>query len=249
MGGLLSLLTDLDDPKPMGISLADHITGIFACYGILVALHARVQTGQGQKVGTSLLQSMASFVQENAAGYFESGEVPRRDTRPRGPQVHCFVAGDGKPFVIHLSSPTKFWEGLTDAVGKPEMRDDPRFADRAARTKSYDLIHDILKAAFSTGSRDEWIERLRKHDVPCGPLYTMDEVFQDPQVKSFGMPVELRRPSGGTVRVSGSPVTLSLTPPTYDVSPPLLGEHNEEVLKGLGYKAAELKRLSESGAI
>ena len=113
---------------------ADHLTGIFACYGILAALHGRFATGAGQLVETSLLQSIVSFVQENAANYFEESRVPRRDTRPKGPQAHCFVAGDGLPFVIHLSSPEKFWVGLTGAVGRPELRDDPRFNSRRART-------------------------------------------------------------------------------------------------------------------
>ena len=249
MGGLLSLLTDLDDPKPMGISLADHLTGIFACYGILAALHGRMITGEGQLVETSLLQSVVSFVQENAANYFEESRVPRRDTRPRGPQAHCFVAGDGLPFVIHLSSPEKFWVGLTDAVGRPEMRDDIRFADRSARTEHYNELHDILADAFVTAPREEWITRLREKDVPCSPLNTLEEVFLDPQVQALGMSIDLERPGGTPVRVTGSPIRLSATPPTYDLRPPLLGEHNEEVLRSLGYNTDTIQRLVQSEAI
>ncbi len=249
MGGLLSLLTDLDDPKPMGISLADHLTGIFACYGILAALHGRMITGEGQLVETSLLRSVVSFVQENAANYFEESRVPRRDTRPRGPQAHCFVAGDGLPFVIHLSSPEKFWVGLTDAVGRPEMRDDIRFADRSARTEHYNELHDILADAFVTAPREEWITRLREKDVPCSPLNTLEEVFLDPQVQALGMSIDLERPGGTPVRVTGSPIRLSATPPTYDLRPPLLGEHNEEVLRSLGYNTDTIQRLVQSEAI
>jgi crotonobetainyl-CoA:carnitine CoA-transferase CaiB-like acyl-CoA transferase len=249
MGGLLSLLTDLDDPKPMGISLADHLTGIFACYGILAALHGRMITGEGQLVETSLLQSVVSFVQENAANYFEESRVPRRDTRPRGPQAHCFVAGDGLPFVIHLSSPEKFWMGLTDAVGRPEMRDDIRFADRPARTEHYDELHDILADAFVTAPREEWITRLREKDVPCSPLNTLEEVFLDPQVQALGMSIDLERPGGTPVRVTGSPIRLSATPPTYDLRPPLLGEHNEEVLRSLGYNTDTIQKLVQSEAV
>ena len=249
MGGLLSLLTDLDDPKPMGISLADHLTGIFACYGILAALHGRMITGEGQLVETSLLQSVVSFVQENAANYFEESRVPRRDTRPRGPQAHCFVAGDGLPFVIHLSSPEKFWVGLTDAVGRPEMRDDIRFADRSARMEHYNELHDILADAFVTAPREEWITRLREKDVPCSPLNTLEEVFLDPQVQALGMSIDLERPGGTPVRVTGSPIRLSATPPTYDLRPPLLGEHNEEVLHSLGYNTDTIQKLVQSEAI
>ena len=249
MGGLLSLLTDLNDPKPMGISLADHLTGIFASYGILAALHARTITGEGQLVETSLLQSMVSFVQENAANYFEESLVPRRDTRPRGPQAHCFIAGDGLPFVIHLSSPEKFWVGLTDAVGLPEMRDDPRFADRPSRSRHYDELHDILADAFSSASRETWIIKLREQDVPCSPLNTLEEVFHDPQVEALGMSIDLERPGGAPVRVTGSPIRLSATPPTYDLRPPMLGEHTEEVLQSLGYDANTIKELEESEAV
>jgi formyl-CoA transferase len=249
MGGLLSLLTDMEDPKPMGISLADHLTGIFACYGVLAALNARHVIGEGQHVETSLLQSIVSFVQENAAGYFDSKKVPTRGSRPRGPQVHCFVASDKKPFVIHLSSPEKFWVGLTEAVGQPELQQDPRFSSRALRTKNYDDLHDILVAATSKEPRDHWIKTLNAHDVPCSPMNTIPEVFEDPQVQALGMAIDLERPGHTPVRVSGSPVRLSATPPTYDLRPPELGEHNGEVLRSIGYDADSIKQLSSSGAL
>ena len=259
MGGLLSLLTDVEDPKPMGfdvedpkpmgISLADHLTGIFACYGVLAALNGRHVTGEGQHVETSLLQSIVSFVQENAAGYFDSGRVPSRGSRPRGPQVHCFVASDGKPFVIHLSSPEKFWVGLTVAIGQPELQQDERFTDRGLRTQNYDDLHEILVEAFSVGSREHWISTLNANDVPCSPLNTIPEVFDDPQVQALGMAIDLERPGATPVRVSGSPVKLSGTPATYDIRPPLLGEHNEEVLRSIGYDDASLEELSKSAVI
>ena len=110
MGGLLSLLTDIDDPRPMGISLSDHLAGMVACNGILAALNARHATGRGQRVDTSLLEATVSFVGENAARFFEAGSVPSRATRTHLAQVFAFVDGDGKPFVIHLSSPREVLE-------------------------------------------------------------------------------------------------------------------------------------------
>lgn len=136
--GLLGLLTDFEAPKAMGISLSDHITGIFACTGILAALVGRGATGRGRRVETSLLQATTAFVAENAARYFDDGEVPSRATRARIAQAYAFVGGDGGAFVIHLSSPPKFWQGLTEAVGRTDLRDDPRFVDRAARVHHYD---------------------------------------------------------------------------------------------------------------
>ena len=139
--------------------------------------------------------------------------------------------------------------GLTDALGCPEMRDDARFADRPARTRHYDELHELLADAFATAPRDEWITRLREEDVPCSPLNTLEEVFQDPQVQALGMSIDLERPGGTTVRVAGSAIRLSATPPTYDLRPPLLGEHNEEVLSALGYDASAIEQLVKTEAV
>ena len=131
MGGLLSVLTDLETPKGMGISLSDHLTGMMAAYGCLAALIARDRTGEGQRVETSLLTATLSFLGENAARYFEEGTVPSRKTRTQTAQVYAFVASDGKPFVVHLSSPPKFWKGLCSVVGKEDWFDDERFSDKS----------------------------------------------------------------------------------------------------------------------
>jgi len=121
MGGLLSILTDMEAPEAPRITFADHLTGIFASHAVLAALYCRAQTGKGQMVETSLLQSVTSFIQSHAARYFLSGRLPKEHKRSN--LAAAFVAGDGKPFVIHLSTPPKFWEGLTAAVGRPELRD------------------------------------------------------------------------------------------------------------------------------
>jgi crotonobetainyl-CoA:carnitine CoA-transferase CaiB-like acyl-CoA transferase len=249
MGGLLSLITDLKNPTPVGVSLSDHITGVFACYGILAALYAREQTGQGQRVETSLLQATASFVQEGAARYFATGVVPNRETRARTAQVYAFVAGDGCPFVIHLSSPPKFWEGLIQAVGRPELRNNPQFRDQEARIQHYETLRQILSEIFATGSRKEWLERLSKYDVPCAPLYTLEEVFDDPQVQYLGMPVGLNHSKMGLVRLSGSAISLSETPINHWLAPPTLGEHTEEILRELGYDDEMIEQWRKRGVV
>ncbi len=243
MGGLLSLLTDLAAPQPMGISLSDHLTALYACYGLLGALFARQRTGRGQKVETSLLRATATFVGENAARYFATGEVPTRETRTHLAQVYAFTAGDGLPFVIHLSSPEKFWHGLTSAIGREDLRGDPRFAHREARQRHYDTLHTILAHTFQTGPRAQWLSRLQAHDVPCAPISTLEEVFSNPQVKSFGMPVELTRPDGESVRVVGSGVSLSETPPLLHTAPPRLGEHTQQILTDHGLTPEEIETL------
>jgi len=132
MGGLLSLLTDIKNPEPSYFTFADHLTGIFGCYSILGALYSRSTTGKGQHVETSLLQSIVSFIQLRGTGYLAgTGE----NERQRSNMASAFVAQDGKPFVFHLSSPPKFWEGLCEGIGHPELKDDPRFNPRDNRVK------------------------------------------------------------------------------------------------------------------
>jgi crotonobetainyl-CoA:carnitine CoA-transferase CaiB-like acyl-CoA transferase len=231
MSGLLSLLTEMDDPKPMGISLSDHLAGIFACYGVLAALLARERTGRGQHVETSLLESSIAFLAENAANFFEgSGTSPSRATRTHQAQVFTFVASDGKPFVVHLSSPPKFWQGLLAAAGAPSMATDERFAARPARIKNYDQLDAELGAIFRTKTRDVWLDVLRKHDVPCGPLNDFQEVFDDPQVAHLQLKRLLPHPKRGTVTVVGSPVRLSDTPVTIATAAPELGADTERYL-------------------
>ena len=232
--GLLSLLTDLDAPTPVGISLADHITGVFACNGILAALLARQQTGVGQLVTTSLLQSCVSFAQEAASRYFTTGDTPTRLTRVRSAQVFAFRAGDGLPFVVHLSSPPKFWEGLTRAIERPELQQDVRFIDRAARIRNYDQLREILVSTFLSGTRQRWLTRLQDFDVPCAPIHSIGEVFDDSLVRAMGMQVTLMHPTMGDVQLSGSPITLDRTPISYRSAPPLAGEHTDEILRELG---------------
>jgi formyl-CoA transferase len=249
MGGLLSLLTDRHNPRGMGISLSDHLAGVFAAYGILAALVGRAQTGRGQRVETSLLQATVAFIGENAARYFESGEVPDRAHRTQTAQVYAFVAGDGLPFVIHLSSPQKFFVGLTRAIARPELADDPRFADRTARQQHYPELEAVLGETFRQQPRAVWLERLHAEDVPAAPLYDVQEVFADPQVRHLGMERTLHHPERGPVRLVESAVRLSdLTEPSGQ-PPPVLGEHTAALLYELGYGADAVGRLRQAGAI
>lgn len=243
MSGLLGLLTDLDRPLPMGISLSDHITGIFAAVGILAALAGRGRDGPGRRVETSLLQATTAFVAENAARYFDEGEVPTRATRARIAQAYAFTAGDGLPFAVHLSSPPKFWAGLTTAVDRPDLRDDPRFVDRAARVANYDVLHELLTEIFTTAPRAEWLARLEANDVPAGPINRLDEVFADPGVEALGLVREVVHPTAGSMRLLGSAVTVDGVDEAGIVPPPLLGEHTTDVLRELGRDDATIADL------
>src|SRR5262249_21533655 len=155
----------------------------------LGALVHRLLTGEGQRVETSLLRATVSFTSETAVRYFETGVVPRRATRVRTAGVFAFTDRDRLPFVIHLSSPAKFWRRLLDVVEKPELAEDQRFKDRHGRQKNHDALSDLLEVVFRTGRREDWLRRLMEKDVPAAPLNTMDEVFADPQVRTYGFPL------------------------------------------------------------
>jgi formyl-CoA transferase len=218
----------------MGISLSDHLTGMMAAYGILGALMAREKTGRGQRVDTSLLAATVAFLGENAARFFETGKRPSRATRTHSAQVYAFVDADGKGFVVHLSSPTKFWQGLTRVAGHPEWQEDPRFKAKRDRQQNYDVLHGLLAEIFGTRERDYWLALLGEHDVPSAPIYTLDEVFADPQVKHLGLKREVPHPKLGQVSLVGGGVTLSETPAEIRSVAPDYGQHTDEILARIG---------------
>jgi crotonobetainyl-CoA:carnitine CoA-transferase CaiB-like acyl-CoA transferase len=232
--GLMSLLTDLDDPQPMGISLSDHLAGLFAAYGVLAALAARERTGEGQLVDTSLLQSSTSFLAENMARYLnDGGQPPTRRTRARTAQVFAVRDEDGVPFVIHLSSPDKFWRSLLSAVDREDLLDDPRFADRKQRIAHREDIQALLDEAFATGSRAEWLKRLWAADVPASPLNTLADVVEDEQIAHLGLIQEVEHPTAGRMLLLGSGVNLHGTPTRIGPAP-LAGEDTAAILAELG---------------
>lgn len=249
MGGLLSVLTDYDNPSGTGASLSDHLTGLYACYAIQGALIGRQRTGVGQKVETSLLQATVAFGGENAVRYLASGIVPNRNTRLHTAQVYAFSAADELPFVVHLSSPQKFWHGLASAIDRPELKDDVRFVNREARIRNYSALDEILKAKFKTGPRKMWLDLLEQHDVPAAPLLNLKEVFEDPQVAHLDMIKEMTHPKMGEVRLVGSGIRMSDTPPEMSLPPPTLSENTEEILKALGYSEESVTALRKKGVV
>ena len=247
--GLLSLLTDPGQPQGMGISFSDHLTGMYACYGVLAALMNRTLTGQGQLVETSLLRSSVSFIAENAARYFETGHVPRRKHRTTTAGVFAFVDRESLPFILHMSSPDKFWKALFKVVGRSEWSTDPRFNNRQGRIANYDILSEGLQEIFKGGRREDWLNQLIANDVPAAPLNTLDEAFADPQVREYGFPQVIHHPTMGAVKMVGNAVDMSRTPPTIDRPPPVLGEHTDDILTGLGYDLSAVASLRSKGVV
>lgn len=249
MSGLLSVLTDLDDPKVMGIALSDYITGLSAGYGILGALLARERTGDGSRVETSLLQATLAFIGETAAGYLKTGEIPNRIARVKNAHAFAFLAKDRLPLVIHCSVPEKFWLGLLQAVDRKELAEDKRFRSRNSRRNNYADLRAELAAIFSTRTRDEWLKRLEENDVPAGPLYNMAEVLGDPQVRHLGSVEEIKHPKAGKLKFVSSAVNYMDLPRTKANPPPLLGEQTTAILTELGYSKAAIGDLERLGIV
>jgi crotonobetainyl-CoA:carnitine CoA-transferase CaiB-like acyl-CoA transferase len=247
VSGLLSLLTDPDEPKVMGMALSDYVTGLSAGYGILGALLGREKSGDGCRVETSLLQATLSFIGETAAGYLRTGAVPNRMARVKNAHAFAFVCKDQLPIVIHCSVPEKFWLGLLKAVDRMDIASDDRFKTRDSRRQNYEGLEKELAPVFATKTREEWLQRLEASDVPAVPLYNVAEVLGDPQVRHLDLVEELSHSQAGKLQFVGGPVRYDGLAKEQSTPPPLVGEHSTAILKELGYDPADVEKLVAQG--
>jgi len=248
LSGMMSLVTDLEDPKVAGISFVDHAAGIFAAHGIMAALLARAKTGRGQFIDVSLLQVAIAFIESHVADYLNGGEGVSRENFPKG-RIYSLLDCDKKPFMVHLSGHNEAWEGLLKAAELDHLIGDPRFATRKHRTDWHGEIVKILRAQFCKKPRGYWLSRLDAHSIPNAPINTIREVFDDPQIKHMGIPKQIAHPKMGASNLVGSPINMSNTPPKFFRAAPLLGENTEEVLEGLGYAKEMIKELRDGKVI
>ena len=249
LGGMMSVLMDPKDPKPIGPAYADCLSGMFSALGVLGALVSRSQTAKGQQVDATMAGSILAFLIAPATETLAHGQPPGPYTRPRQSQTYAFSGSDGLPFAIHLSSPQKFWEGLCKSVERPDLIEDPRFKTRPDRRKNYDDLNKTFAAIFKEKPRSHWVERLEANDVPHTPVYNLKEVFEDPQIKHMGMEIQIERATRPTIRTVKFPVNYSDTKIPHPAPPPELGEHNNEFLKSLGYDETKIGALKEKGVI
>ena len=248
LSGMMSLVTDLDDPKVAGVSFVDHTAGIFAVNGIMAALLARVKTERGQFIDVSLLQVAIAFIESHVADYLNGGEAVSRENFPKG-RIYSLLDCAGKPFMVHLSSHNQAWEEFLRAGELAGLVGDPRFASNKHRTDRHEEIVHILRAQFRTKTREYWLARLDANQIPNAPINTIAEVFANPQIKHLGIPKQINHPQMGVSKLVGSPINMSDTPPKFFRAAPLLGEQTEEVLAKLGYDSDEVKELRASGVI
>ena len=249
MSGLLSLLSDLNDPKVMGMAVSDYVTGLSAGYGILGALLAREQSGVGCRVETSLLQATLSFIGETAAGYMRTGNVPNRMARVKNAHAFAFVCKDHLPLAIHCSVPEKFWLALLKAAERTDLAADEKFKTRDTRRENYEALERALAPTFKTRTRDEWLRCLEANDVPVVPLYNIAEAVADPQVSHLQLVEEVEHPVAGKMNFVGSPVRYDDFPRRPNVPPPLLGEHSAAILREMGTTEDAIRALQQQGIV
>jgi crotonobetainyl-CoA:carnitine CoA-transferase CaiB-like acyl-CoA transferase len=248
LSGMMSLVTDLDDPKVAGISFVDHSAGAFAAHGIMAALLARTKTGQGQFIDVSLLQVAIAFIESHVADYLNGGEAVSRENFPKG-RIYSLLDCDGKPFMVHLSGHNEAWAGLLKAGELDHLIGDPRFKTRNDRSDRHLEIVAILRAQFRQKPREYWLTRLDANAVPNAPINMIHEVFENPQIRHMGIPKPITHPKMGVSNLVGSPINMSGTPPKFFRPAPLLGEQTDEILERLGYGAEAIKELRASGVV
>jgi crotonobetainyl-CoA:carnitine CoA-transferase CaiB-like acyl-CoA transferase len=229
-----------------GVAVVDLCSSMFAFGGILVSLVHRLQTGVGQYIDVSMTDSILSWITHEASRYLMGGWVPQRGERRRG-EYGVFPTKDGKFLTLGVYE-DKFWIALCGVLGMEEALKDPRFSTIHERLKNREAITLLLKDAFRSRTLEEWIELLTPIDVPCGPLHAMDQVFADPQIQARNMLAEVMTPSG-TMKYVGFPLKFSEMTAEIHQPAPRLGEHNEEILRSLGYTNEEIARLPQEGVI
>jgi crotonobetainyl-CoA:carnitine CoA-transferase CaiB-like acyl-CoA transferase len=250
MGGLMSI-TGLPGQGPVrvGIPIADLTAGLFLANGILTALLEREVSGHGQWVTTSLLQAQIFMLDFQAARWVIDGEVPGQagNNHPTSIPTGVFKTADGH---INIAASGQVIYGrLCTAIGAPELIEDPAFATSPARLANRDRLNAALEKRLLSKTCAAWVEILNAAGVPCGPIYTIDQMFDDPQVQHLRLVEPVPRAGADDLKVVGQPVRLSRTPSKAARLPPARGEHNEEILGQFGFSKAEIAELMKSGAL
>ncbi len=244
-------LTGFPDRPPvkLGASLADIVTGLYAFQGILLALLARYRTGKGQYVDISLLDSMVSTLTYHALIYLTTGRSPQR-MGTRHPSIvpyESFRTKDG--FVNVAVTNQKQWVNFCNVLGFPEAATDPRFEKMKDRLNNYDDLKTMIDRVLSKWTREDVMKRMDAVGIPSGPINTVAEIMEDPQMKAREMVYELIHPEYGPLRVLGIPIKLSGTPGALETAPPRFGQHNREILRSLGYDDAGVDALIAKQAV
>ena len=236
MGGLMSITgAPGEGPMRVGIPVADLTAGLFCAMGIQTALLEREKSGLGQWVNTSLLQAQIFMLDFQAARWLSENHVAGQagNNHPTSVPTGVFKTSDGS---INLAvAGETIWKRFAEAVDKGEWLEMDEFKNAKERLKNRDYLNKLIEEVTITKTSDEWVEKLEKVGVPCGPINSIDKVFDDPQVKHLGIAQSIDTIPFGQTQLVGQPFNLSRSPSIMKQRPPEKGEHNEDVLLDLGY--------------
>ncbi len=250
MGGLMSI-TGLPGQGPVrvGIPVADLCAGLFCAMGILTALLERESSGKGQVVETSLLQAQIFMLDFQAARWLVKGEVAKQagNNHPTSIPTGVFKTADG--YINIATTGQKIWERFCHALGAPELIERPEYANAANRSKNRDAINAEIDQRTVKHTSADWVEKFNKAGVPCGPIYAIDQVFEDPQVEHLGVAQSVTTNDDMAVTLVSQPVSLSRTPSRLAAPPPGLGQHTDAVLREFGFSAKQIAALRQANAI
>jgi formyl-CoA transferase len=248
MGGLMSV-TGLAEQGPMrvGIPIADLCAGIFAAQGILVALLEREQSGKGQWLHTSLLESLVYMMDFQTSRWLIDGEVATQagNFHPTSIPTGVYKARDGYMNIAVFGS--KIWERFCDILGAPEWVSDERYKDKKGRSVNRDALNAEINQRLAAHDRAHWIAQLNDGGVACGLINTVKEVFEEPQIQHLGMVKSVVSAHLGPQRLVGQPMQLERTPSSIVRAAPKRGEHTEEILSELGLNKEDLMRMKSTG--
>ncbi len=252
--GLMSITGQPDDdggrPTKVGVAIADVVTGLFGAVGVLASLVVRNGAGQaGRRVDVSILESTLAVLVNQAQNAFVSGRAPGRrgNAHPNIVPYETFATADGE--IVVAAGSERQWARLCDALVVQELRDDPRFATNGGRVEHRDTLRTLLAGRFASRGSAEWLTTLDAAEVPAGRINDVLEAFDTPQARARGVRVELEHPVLGAVDQVRSAISLDGAPGAILRPPPLLGEHTDEILRELGFAAAEIGALRERGTV
>jgi len=247
-GGLMSITGAAEGPPfRLGVAIADIVSGMFAAYGISLALLSRERSGRGQEVDIAMLDAVSALLTYQAGAYFASGHVPRRlgNRHPSIVPYETFAASDGD-FVLAVGN-DDLWKTFCEVA---DLDFGDRFATNRQRVMGYDTLRPLIASRLETQTRQYWIDRLTAAGVPCGSVRDIGELFGDPQLRARDMVASVQHETIGSMEVLGVPVKLSATPGSVRTPPPRLGEHTAAVLAyDLGLGADAIATLREQRAI
>ena len=236
MGGLMSITgAPGEGPMRVGIPVADLTAGLFCALGILTALLERDVSGEGQWVQTSLLQAQIFMLDFQASRWLMEKDVAKQagNNHPTSIPTGVFKTSDG--YINIATTGGRIWERCAQAIGAPELVTNPDYATAPARSKNRDALNAAIGKLTEKKSTDTWVKELNEAGVPCGPIYSIDQMFDDAQVKHLGIAQHVPNDENRHIQLVGQPVTLSRTPSTMAARPPEFGEQTEEVLAEFGF--------------